>query len=71
VIIIQRSEVVLSQADPEMAEFFHGPLIEQGVELSLGDGLSKFDPKEESINVRLLLRFYEDDNLSLQLNNNK
>jgi hypothetical protein len=42
---------VLPQADIEMAEFLHAPMIEQGIDVIVGDGLVKFADKGASIDV--------------------
>lgn len=45
--LVERGAAVLPQADQEMASFLHVPLIEQGVDLHLGDGLASFHGRDE------------------------
>ena len=41
--LVEKAPAVLPQADKEMSEFLHTPLIENGVKLHLSDGLSSFE----------------------------
>jgi NADPH-dependent 2,4-dienoyl-CoA reductase/sulfur reductase-like enzyme len=50
--LIEKAPAVLPQADVEMAEFLHAPMIERGIDVIVGDGLAKFADKGKSIDVR-------------------
>ena len=51
--LVERTPAVLPQADEEMAEFLHVPLLKSGVKLFLGDGLKCFRPTAECITAVL------------------
>lgn len=46
--LVEGTPTVLPQADPEMSEFLHAPLIENGVQLHLNDKLKSFEKLSES-----------------------
>lgn len=52
--LVEKASTVLPQADPEMAEFLHGPLVENNIQLHLNDGLAGFSStSDDSIQVKL------------------
>ena len=51
--LVEKSTMVLPQTDDDMGAFMTAPLIENGINVSLGDGLSHFEPSNESIKVHL------------------
>lgn len=52
--LVQKTSAVLPQADPEMAEFLHAPLVQHGIKLHLGDGLAGFVSKSDTaVEVKL------------------
>lgn len=53
VTLVELNQAVLPQADPEMAEFLHGPMVEQGVTLCLGDGVKGFVSTPAGVKVQL------------------
>jgi NADPH-dependent 2,4-dienoyl-CoA reductase/sulfur reductase-like enzyme len=52
--LVEKAPAVLPQTDEEMAEFLHAPLIEQGIDLIVGDGLTKFESVPTGLKVRCL-----------------
>lgn len=53
VTLVEKEEQVLPQMDPEMVKRVEIEIVNNGVEIVLGDGIAGFHPSPESITVRL------------------
>ena len=51
--LVEKAPMVLPQTDEDMGAFMTAPLVENGIHLTFGDGLSHFESTNESIKVHL------------------